>query len=233
MKIKGENLQLIKINKELQMQNEKLEESLRQKEMLLRELHHRVKNNMQVISSLLRLQSRTLDDKKAIAVFSECQNRIKTMALIHEKFYHSEDLSNIDFETYVKDLVKTLVEFYDVSQNKITVDINIENISLEIDTAISCGLIINELISNSLKYAFPQGAKGNIGVSILPAEEDYVEMIISDNGIGLPAELDFQKTETLGLQIVNTFVKNQLSGEIELDRSAGTKFKIKFNKKGA
>ncbi|MGB8227176.1 MAG: histidine kinase dimerization/phosphoacceptor domain -containing protein [Sedimentisphaerales bacterium] len=218
----------MKINKELQMQNEKLEESLRQKEILLRELHHRVKNNMQVISSLLRLQSRTLDDKKAVAVFSECQNRIKTMALIHEKFYRSENLSNIDFKTYVKDLVKTLVEFYDVSQNKITVDINIENISLDIDTAISCGLIINELISNSLKYAFPQGAKGNIGVSILPAEEDYVEMIISDNGIGLPAELDFQKTETLGLQIVNTLVKNQLGGEIELDRSIGTKFKIKF-----
>ena len=210
-----------------------LEESLGQKEMLLRELHHRVKNNMQVISSLLRLQAVTLNDKKAIAVFRECQNRIKAMALIHDKFYHSKDLSNIDFETYVRDLVKTLAQSYDISQSKMTVDINIENVSLEIDTAISCGMIINELISNSLKHAFPQGAKGNIGVSVLPAEGDCVEMIISDNGLGFPAKLDFQKTETLGLQIVNTFVKDQLGGEIELDRSKGTKFKIKFLKMGA
>ena len=155
------------------------------------------------------------------------------MALIHEKFYHSKDLSNIDFETYVRDLVKTLAQSYDISQSKITVDINIENVSLEIDTAISCGMIINELISNSLKHAFPQGAKGNIGVSVLPAEGNCVEMIISDNGLGFPAELDFRKTETLGLQIVNTFVKDQLGGEIELDRTAGTKFKIKFSKMGA
>lgn len=210
----------------------KLEESLRQKEMLLRELHHRAKNNMQVISSLLRLQAVTLDNTKAVEIFKECQNRIKAMSLVHEKFYLSQDLSNIDFETYVKDLIKTLTQSYGISQDKITLDVNIENVSLEIDTAISCGMIINELISNSLKYAFPQSAKGHIGISILPAERDRVELIVSDNGIGIPAELDFQKTSTLGLQLVNTFVKDQLAGEIELDRSVGTKFKIKF-KKGA
>jgi PAS domain S-box-containing protein len=211
---------------------EKLAESLGQKEMLLRELHHRVKNNMQVISSLLRLQAVTLDNTRAVEIFKECQNRIKAMSLIHEKFYLSRDLSNIDFETYVKDLIKTLTQSYGISQDKITLDVNIENVSLEIDTAISCGMIINELISNSLKYAFPQSAKGHIGISILPAGENQVELIISDNGIGIPAELDFQKTGTLGLQLVNTFVKDQLEGEIELDRSAGTRFKIKF-KKGA
>ncbi|MGA2914542.1 MAG: histidine kinase dimerization/phosphoacceptor domain -containing protein [Sedimentisphaerales bacterium] len=211
----------------------KLEESLGQKEMLLRELHHRVKNNMQVISSLLRLQTATLGDKKAVEIFKECQNRIKAMSLIHEKFYHSPDLSNIDFDTYVKDLIKTLTQSYGISQDKITLDVNIENVSLEINTAISCGMIINELISNSLKYAFPQAAKGNIGISILPAGGNQVEMIISDNGMGIPAELDFQKTDTLGLQLVNAFVKDQLAGEIELDRSMGTKFKIKFSKKGA
>jgi PAS domain S-box-containing protein len=211
----------------------KLEKSLGEKEMLLRELHHRVKNNMQVISSLLRLQSATLDSKKAVAVFRECQNRIKAMALIHEKFYCSEDLSNINFETYVRDLVETLTQSYDVSKNKITVDINIKNVSLEIDTAISCGMIINELISNSIKYAFPQGAKRNISVSILPAGGNYVEMIVSDNGLGFPAELDFRKADTLGLQLVNTLVKDQLGGKIELDRTAGTKFKITFEKKGA
>jgi PAS domain S-box-containing protein len=211
----------------------KLKKSLGEKEILLRELHHRVKNNMQVISSLLRLQSATLDSKKAVAVFRECQNRIKAMALIHEKFYRSQDLSNINFETYVRDLVDTLAQSYDVSQNKVTVDINIKNVSLEIDTAISCGMIINELISNSLKHAFPQGAKRNIGVSILPAEGNHVEMIISDNGLGIPAELDFRKTDTLGLQLVNTLVNDQLDGKIELDRTAGTKFKITFEKKGA
>lgn len=211
---------------------DELEESLGQKEVLLRELHHRVKNNMQVISSLLRLQSVPLDDKKIVEVFRECQNRIQAMALIHEKFYRSKDLSNIDFETYVRDLVKTLTQSYGVSQDKITVNIDMKNVSLGINPAISCGLIINELVANSLKYAFPQKAKGNISVSILPVGGDLVEMIVSDDGIGFPAELDFRKTTTLGLQLVNTFVEEQLAGKIELDRTAGTKFKIDFERGG-
>lgn len=210
---------------------EKLKETLSIKEVLLRELHHRVKNNMQVISSLLRLQSRTIDDRNTAEIFRECQDRIQAMALIHERFYHSEDLSSIDFETYIKELTHGLIQSYNISPDRITMSINIKDVPLEINEAISCGLIINELVSNSLKYAFPQDKKGKISISMMPIEKDEIELIISDNGVGIPAGLDYQKTETLGLQLVNTFVKDQLGGEIKLDRNAETKFKIKFKKK--
>lgn len=210
---------------------QQIDASLKEKEILLRELHHRVKNNMQVISSLLRLQSGTLDDDKAIAIFKECQNRVGTMALIHEKFYRSKDLSNIDFKAYVKELTQNLIQSYGIPVGKIAVNIDVKDVSLGINTAIPCGLLINELISNSLKHAFPRPIEGKINVSMQPVEKNQIELVISDNGIGIPAELDFRKTNSLGLQLVNTLVKDQLDGEIELDRSAGTKFKIKFKEK--
>ncbi|MFH1615943.1 MAG: histidine kinase dimerization/phosphoacceptor domain -containing protein [Planctomycetota bacterium] len=207
---------------------EKLKASLKEKEILLRELHHRVKNNMQVISSLLRLQSGTLDNDKAIAIFKECQNRVRSMALIHEKFYRSKDLTNIDFNVYVKELTQNLIQSYGISPGKITVDINVKDVSLGINTAVPCGLLINELISNSLKHAFPKKTKGQIKVSLQPVEKNQIELVISDNGVGIPDKLDFRKTESLGLQLINTLVKDQLDGAIELDKSAGTKFKITF-----
>jgi len=207
---------------------QQIEASLKEKEILLRELHHRVKNNMQVISSLLRLQSGTLDNNKAIVIFEECQNRVRSMALIHEKFYRSKDLTNIDFKVYVKELTQNLIQSYGISPGKITVDINIKDISLGIDTAIPCGLLINELISNCLKHAFPEKIQGQIKVSLQPVGKNQIELVISDNGVGISDKLDFRKTESLGLQLVNTLVKDQLDGQIELDKSAGTKFKITF-----
>jgi len=154
------------------------------------------------------------------------------MALIHEKFYRSKDLSNIDFADYVGELTDGLIRSYGIDARKIAIRTDIKGISLGINLAIPCGLLVNELISNSLKHAFPKGKSGEVKVSMRPVEKGQIKLIISDNGVGFPKELDFRKTKSLGLQLVNTLVKDQLGGEIELDRSAGTKFKIKFKQNG-
>ena len=211
---------------------EQIEKSLKEKEMLLREVHHRVKNNMQVISSLLRLQSGVLEDPKVTTIFKECQDRVRSMSLLHEKFYRSKDLLNIDFAEYIKELTDGLIRSYGIDASKIAIKTDVKGISLVINIAIPCGLLVNELISNSLKHAFPKGKSGEVKVSMRPSEKGWVELIIRDNGVGFPKELDFRKTKSLGLQLVNTLVKDQLGGEIELDRSAGTKFKIKFKQNG-
>jgi len=209
---------------------EQIRASLKEKEVLLREIHHRVKNNIQVISSLLRMQSRNLKDKQAVDVLRECQDRIRSMALIHEKFYGSRDLSNIDFREYTKELVDDLSQSYGIDTDKIALKIDVENIPLEINSAIPCGLLLNELVSNSLKHAFPGGNSGEIKISLRATDGDEIELKVSDNGVGIPPELDFRDTESLGLQLVTTLVEDQLEGKIELDRVAGTEFKIIFKK---
>jgi len=211
---------------------EQIEKSLKEKEILLREIHHRVKNNMQVISSLLRLQAEGFENTKAVEIFRECQDRVKSMSLIHEKFYRSKDLSNIDFADYVKELTDSLIRSYGIDASKIKIKTDVKDISLGINVAIPCGLLINELISNSLKYAFPKGKGGEIRVSLQSPGKGQIKLTVSDNGVGFPKELDFRKTKTLGLQLVNTLVKDQLAGEIELDRSAGTEFRIRFKQNG-
>jgi len=207
---------------------EQLKESLREKEILLREIHHRVKNNMQVISSLLMLQEELSEDEKVIEMLKDSQNRIISMALIHEKLYRSENFSRIDLKEYIDDLVSGLFQSYGISEDKVALNINAENVLLGIDSAIPCGLIINELVSNSLKHAFPEDESGEINILIHSTDEDMIELSIGDNGIGIPEDLDFRRTESLGLRIVNVLVENQLHGEITLNRDRGTKFKIKF-----
>lgn len=207
---------------------EKLKESLKEKEILLREIHHRVKNNMQVISGLLILQEEMSRDEKVIGMIKDCQNRIASMALIHEKLYKSENLSKIDFKEYIEDLVSGLFESYGVGESKVALNINIENISLGVDFAIPCGLIINELVSNSLKYAFPDGMYGEINISLCSTGGGMIELLAGDNGAGIPEDLDFRKTESLGLHIVNILVENQLHGKITLNKDKGTEFKIRF-----
>lgn len=210
---------------------DKFKKSLEEKELLLRELHHRVKNNMQVISSLLRLQSQTITNKESIEIFRECQDRVRSMSLLHEKFYRSRDLLNIDFAEYVRELAEGLARSYGVDSNKIATKTNIKDVSLGIDLAIPCGLLINELISNSLKHAFPKGASGEIKVSLQSGGKGQIELTVCDNGIGIPKELDFRETKSLGLQLVTTLVEDQLEGKIKLDRNRGTEFKIKFKEK--
>ena len=199
--------------------------SLEEKEVLLKEIHHRVKNNLQIISSLLDLQANYVDDMEAINVLHESQNRVKSMAMIHEMLYQSNNLYSIEFSGYIRNLVQDLL--YSYGTNNIRFAINIEQIFLNIETAIPCGLIISELVSNSLKYAFPDNNVGEIFVNLRSHGEEF-ELIISDNGIGFPEDLNFKDIQSsLGLQLVNMLI-NQLDGSIKLDRTQGTMFKIKF-----
>ena len=188
---------------------------------------HRVKNNMQVISSLLSLQSRHLTDKAAIGMFQESQQRIRSMALVHEKLYQSKDLSRIDFSNYIENLIMFLFHSYQVRSDQIRIKTEVQDILLDINSAIPCGLIINELVMNALKHAFPGGRKGEITVSLQPSGDGKFILSVSDNGVGFPAELDFHKTETLGMQLVNMLV-DQLDGTISLEGEPGTRFKVVF-----
>ncbi|MCG2736692.1 MAG: PAS domain S-box protein [Candidatus Methanoperedenaceae archaeon] len=207
---------------------DQIKTSLEEKETLLKEIHHRVKNNMQIVSSLLDHQVQYIKDKKVIGIFTESQNRILSMSLVHEKLYQSKDLARIDFHNYINDLAANLFQSYSANSGKITLNISIENIQMDIDLAIPCGLIANELVTNSLKYAFPEGTEGEIKIAFRKKEQNMFEFVISDNGIGLQKDLDFRKTESLGLHLVTILAENQLHGEIDLIRGKGTEFQIKF-----
>ncbi len=210
---------------------EKISVSLHEKEILLKEIHHRVKNNMQVISSLLNLQSEYVDDKKYIDMFHDSRNRIRSMALVHEKLYQSNDLNNINFNDYIRSLINGLISFYGINPNNILTKIDMAEINLSIDTAIPCGLIINELLSNALKYAFTDGMRGVVEVILNKADingEAGYELVVSDNGKGIPEDMDIRKTRSLGLQLVFNLVEHQLQGKIELIRKNGTTYKIRF-----
>jgi PAS domain S-box-containing protein len=204
--------------------DEQLIKSLKEKEVLLQEIHHRVKNNMQIISSLLNLQTQYVDDE-AVDVLKESQNRVKSMSIIHEKLYRSNDFTRINIADYINSLVNGLFHSYAIKDDQVTLNFDIDDIKLNIETAVPCGLIISELVSNSLKYAFPDG-KGEIRIS-LKEVYDQIELIISDNGIGLPDDLDIAKNDSLGLKLVNSLT-NQIDGQIELDRSQGTTYRIIF-----
>ena len=205
---------------------DKIKKSLKEKEVLLSEIHHRVKNNMQIISSLLNLQSQYVTSAETVDVLQESQDRVKAMATIYEKLSQSNDLTKINFESYIHSIVNGLFYSHKIKEGQINPIIKIENIMLNIETAIPCGLIISELVSNSLKHAFPEGKEGKLCVSIKSHDNKY-EMKISDDGIGFPEDIDFKNTDTLGLKLVNTLVK-QIDGKITLDRSYGTEYNIIF-----
>lgn len=212
---------------EQKISNEVFKKSLQEKEMLLREIHHRVKNNMQIISSLLMLQSDKIEDKKYIDIFTDSHNRILSMALIHEKLYQSENIAHIDIKEYIKDLVSNLIYSYAATGN-VKLDIKVENIPLNIDLAVPCGLIINELVTNSLKYAFPEGRKGKITIVFISKDNNDLQLCVSDDGIGIPPDLDIGKTKSLGLNLVTALAENQLHGKIILNRERGTEIQINF-----
>jgi two-component sensor histidine kinase/PAS domain-containing protein len=205
--------------------SERFKQSLQEKELLLQEIHHRVKNNMQIISSLLNLQSFYVKDPQYMQLLKECKNRIQSMALIHEKLYKSESLTSIDFNTYITDLVNTLFRTYNVNPEDISLHIK-GDISLEIDTAIPCGLIINELVSNALKHAFPHG-KGEITI-IFQSIGENVQLVVKDTGVGLPEDVDVTSSESLGLRLVTILARDQMGGEITVNRNNGTTFCITF-----
>jgi len=206
---------------------EHIKTSLQEKEVLLQEIHHRVKNNLQVVSSLLNLQSKSIKDPQDLKIFQDSQNRIRSMALIHEKLYRSPDLSRIDFAEYVRQLTTHLFQTYSANTGNIQWQLHIQDVFLDVDTAIPCGLILNELVSNCLEHAFPEGRAGEICVAFYPACDQQYVLEVRDNGIGLPPDLDPSATESLGLQLVNTLI-HQLDGTLALEREHGTTFSITF-----
>lgn len=206
-----------------------IKESLEEKEVLLREIHHRVKNNMQIISSLLNLQRQHVSGEETRDVLKESQGRVKSMAMIHEKLYQSPNLTRVDFKDYIEKLASNLIYTYKIENRDIEQVFEVKDVEMNIDTAIPCGLIINELITNSLKYAFPpsfQNKKGVIKIKLVQTGNLF-QLEISDNGVGLPADIEPENAETLGLQLVHTLV-NQLDGSLKIDRIRGTKFTITF-----
>lgn len=212
---------------EKKLYNEAIKKSLVEKDLLLKELHHRVKNNLQIISSLLNLQSTFIEDGYAYDVFQESQNRVKSMAMIHEQLYQSKDLSNINFSDYIHSMVSGLLSTYKVNPEQIKVNIEAKNIYMDINTAVPCGLIINELVTNSLKHGFPRGLEGIISIK-LEKNEKYI-LKVSDTGVGIKEDIDIKKSNTLGFLLVNSLIK-QLDGTIKLDQSVETRFIIEFSK---
>jgi PAS domain S-box-containing protein len=201
--------------------------SLKEKEVLLKEVHHRVKNNLQIISSLLNLQSSRSADSRTQAILKENQNRVRSMALIHEQLYLSGNLAAIDVHQYIQRLAQQVLNSFSDGHTAVSLHTDIEHVPVNADTAIACGLIINELISNALKYAFRGREAGEIRIA-LARGDDQVRLRIADNGVGLPAGFDAHKTETLGLQIVRTLTE-QLRGTLSIDTSNGTQITIEFS----
>ena len=213
---------------ERKLAEQKLSRSLKEKELLLKEIHHRVKNNLQVVSSLLKLQTGYVKDESALDLLIDSQNRVRSMALVHQKLYQSADFSEINFTEYLRQLSGHLINSFKADPDKVIIDISAESLKLGIDHAVPCGLIVNELISNSLKYAFPSGKKGNIKIDLQKKEEGMVMLTISDDGVGFPEGVDYRETQSLGLQLVNTLV-GQIDGTITMENHVGTTFRITFS----
>lgn len=206
-----------------------IKNSLKEKELLLQEIHHRVKNNMQIISSLLNLQRSYIEDEKIATILKDSQGRVKSMALVHEKLYQADDLAEVNVAEYIRSLTTSMFHNYSV-QPGVDLNLDVGEVFFDIDTAVPMGLIINELVSNSLKYAFTNKGSGNICISLHQSSEDDIYLLkIADDGVGFPEDVDFLNSPSLGLQLVKTLV-NQLNGTIELDRNKGTCFKISIKK---
>jgi PAS domain S-box-containing protein len=209
------------------MAEERLKASLQEKEVLLREIHHRVKNNLQIISSLLNLQSRHIKDEPSLDMFQESRHRVRSMALVHERLYRSKDMARIDFCEYIRSLASHLFMSYGVNPPSIELDVDVKDVYLDINTSIPCGLIVNELVSNSLKHAFAGREKGRIRIVLQTENKDKFKLVVSDDGVGLPQNLDVLNTDSLGLQLVTMLVE-QLHGTLSIQRNQGTSFEIVF-----
>jgi PAS domain S-box-containing protein len=208
---------------------ERIHASLREKDILLREVHHRVKNNMQVISGLLDLQARSNGNPELIEMLNKSQSRIRSMALVHEKLYASKDLARIDMVGYVRALSQELFQAYKINPGKIDLIVQTDgDVYVDINKAIPCGLILNELISNALKHAFPGDGPGELRIIIHETKNKEIEIVVRDNGLGLPDDVDIHQPRSMGLHLVNGLVKKQLDGQIEIRRDNGTEFRIKF-----
>ena len=222
------NLVLARMLEERKQKEDTIQASLREKEVLLREIHHRVKNNLQIIASLLTLQAQSVRDPVALEVLQDSQNRIRAMSLIHAKLYESTDLTRVDFGAFVRDLGTILLRAYALNPSAIHLKVSAGQADLDVDTLVPCSLIVNELLSNAVKHAFPAGASGTITVEF--SQQDGAHTLqVFDNGVGFPADVDFRNTKSLGLRLVIMLVE-QLDGTIEMINQGGTHFTIRFRR---
>jgi PAS domain S-box-containing protein len=207
---------------------EKIMESLREKEVLLKEIHHRVKNNLQVVESLLGLQARGSSEEITRRMLMESQNRVHTMALLHETLYQSENLSQIEFHDYIRHLADHLFQSYRVSSKRIRLDTALDELHMNMDAAVPCGLILNELLSNALKHAFPENGEGVIRIELRDLSNHTVRLVVADDGVGFASESDWKNPKTLGLRLVRTLA-DQLGGEIAVKPNPGAEVQLTFS----
>jgi two-component system, sensor histidine kinase PdtaS len=206
---------------------ENLKASLAEKEVLLKEIHHRVKNNLQIISGLLTMQSRTIDNEQTKDLLQDCHNRVRSMALVHEALYRSGNLSEINLQEYLQTLINDLARSYRTGHQMPRIKTDLANITIKIETAIPCGLIISELVSNAFKYAFPSLRDGKLYIAFT-LTGDEMELVLRDNGIGIPVDFDLTKSDSLGLRLVTDLAEHQLKGKMICKRDHGTEFRISF-----
>ncbi|MBE0533196.1 MAG: PAS domain S-box protein [Rhodospirillales bacterium] len=208
-------------------EEERIRDALKEKDLLLGEIHHRVKNNLQIIHSLLSLQTASVRDEVALGMLRESQNRVLSMALIHRTLYQSNDFAKVDFATFLDSLVPTLIGSYGIDSSRFAVSVDADDARLPINAAVPCGLIVNELISNTLKHGFPQGRGGKIDIRLANGKDGGAVLSVSDDGVGLPDNLDIDNSTTLGLQLV-TLLADQIGGKLTIRRRDPTRFEIHF-----
>lgn len=216
-------LNLAERTRQLENTKNELSKSLNEKETLLREIHHRIKNNLQMVSSLISLQSHVIQDAASLKIFKETQNRINSIALIHQKLYQEKTFGSVNFSIYLKDIIASVFHAYQVNNSKIKLTQEIEDLQIGIEKGISLGLIFNEMITNAIKYAFPENRNGYLYISV--KNVGHIEIIVADNGVGLPENLNIYKTESIGMQLI-TSLTEQLGGKIEVDNSKGVRYTI-------
>jgi two-component sensor histidine kinase len=225
----GELSCLVYDNTERKQIDRKIRDSLKEKEVLLQEVHHRVKNNLQVISSILNLQSSYVSDPHTLEILRESQQRIKSMSFIHETIYRTSDFSRLEFMDYIKSIASNLIQSYRTSETSVEFLPEMETVGLNLDQAIPCGLIINELVSNALKYAFKGRKKGRLSI-YLHEEDNEIVIAIKDDGVGLPKDFAFEKNNSLGIQLVYALI-DQLDATVKVNQAEGTEFLIRFHRK--
>ena len=205
-----------------------LQASLEEKVQLIRELYHRTKNNMQVIISMLMVQAELAESEQVRAALKDTTSRILAMALVHEKLYQSQRLSQINLDEYIRDLVELLVRTYQVNQEQISIEFDLEQIPVLIDTAIPCGLVLNELVSNSLKHAFSEGKSGEISICLKHEQPNVILLSVADNGSGLPVDFEVEDSQSFGLQTITAIVEHQLQGELHFENREGLLCQMRF-----
>ena len=205
-----------------------IKQSLKEKETLLQEVHHRVKNNLQIISSIMSLQSSYVKEENTMNILNECQNRIKSMSFIHDSLYLNKDLDSIDFNYYIHGLCRNLIQSYSIDPTKINLNLEVDDVNLSLDQAIPCGLIVNELVSNALKYAYPDGRNGELSI-LVKEKEGRMALTISDDGVGIGEDIRLEDIDSLGLQLVFTLIE-QLDGDVAYSSHQGTKYLITFDR---